>query len=148
MELYSGLAVQYAGFSSRFIKRLNGEQLSPNELEIQLSNVGVYGVSELVYYPFKRKNVFLSVEPFLGINRYKTKSTINDVANELIDSYSDTFTFFNYGSTQTLGYRFKRLSIAANIMASYKGFLDNGRRRIGDFDSFLFPGIQLAWTLD
>ena len=110
-------------------------------------DLGIYLVTDLMYYPFKTKKVFTGLEPFVGLTVLKTKGTLVIPEYDIDEVYTNNYAYLNYGTTQTLGYDFGRVSTSLFAMLSLKGLLDQGRTRPGDSDSKIFVGINLGFKL-
>lgn len=138
-ELYHGIAYQQ---SHQFIK----DKLLTG-IKGYNSDVGVYFVFDMMLYPFKTKNIFTSLEPYAGLTILKSKGTLDIPKYHIHESYSNRYTYLNYGITQTFGYNFGKISTSLFAMVSLKGYLDNGRTRPGDSDSKIFLGINFSYRI-
>lgn len=110
-------------------------------------DLGFYMVSDWLFYPLRSKTFFLGLEPFLGITNLKSKGTFDLEDFDISESYSNNYTYLNYGATLSIGYDFGRLSTNIFANASLKGMLDGGRFRPGDADSKILAGVNLGYTL-
>ena len=108
---------------------------------------GAYWMTEFDFFPGKKKHFFIRLEPFIGLTRLHTRSKVDLPDLDIVGSYSENYAYFDYGTIQSLGWKFNRLSVAVDYMISFKGFLDKGPLRFGDLDSFALPGISFAWYL-
>lgn len=138
-EGFLGLAFQFS-HQSETDKYLTGVDGYNND-------IGIYIVSDLVYYPLKTKNIFIGLEPFIGLTNLKSKGGLEISQYDIYEKYSNSYTYINYGITPTIGYNFGKLSVSFFSMISLKGFLDKGRTRLGDSDSKIFFGISLSYKL-
>ena len=109
-------------------------------------DIGVYTVFEIVYFPLKKKNVYLAIEPFIGTTHLKSKGKLNIAEHYISEKYTNNYLYFNYGISQSIGYKFNKFSIGAFVWSSLKGFFDEGRFRPGDFDSRLFIGLGASYN--
>lgn len=108
---------------------------------------GLYVVYELRYQPFQKKKFYVSLEPFIGLTHLKSKGTLRIPEHDVYQKYKNNYTYFNYGLSQSIGININDFSISGFAWGSLKGFLDNGRSRPADFDSRLFLGIGLGYSL-
>ncbi|MCF6348104.1 MAG: hypothetical protein L3J20_07375 [Flavobacteriaceae bacterium] len=138
-EGYLGLSLQFSHQSetNKFSDGVKGYN----------QDLGVYVVSDWIYYPFKSKKIFIGLEPFHGITNLRSKGTLKIQRYDISENYSNSYTYFNYGTTQKIGYNFGRVSTSLFAMISSKGLLDNGRTRFGDSDSKVFFGINFGYAL-
>lgn len=140
-ETYTGLAFQFSRQKEKGLYMETGIEGGSND-------IGFYGIFKLNYYPFKRKTLFIGLEPFLGITNFKSKGTLELPEYDIIESYSNSYTYFNYGLTPEIGYNFKRIETSIFTMISLKGVLDSGRNRLGDADSRILLGINFTYKLN
>lgn len=138
-EGFTGLAFQY-NYQSETNKLLTG-------IKGYTSDVGIYTVFDILLYPFKTKKVFTGLEPYIGLTTLKSDGVLEISKHNIYEDYSNSYTYLNYGITQTIGYSFKRVSTSLFTMLSLKGFADKGRTRPGDSDSKIFLGINLTYKL-
>jgi len=138
-EGFLGLAFQFS-HQSETDKYLNGVKGYNNDF-------GMYAIYDLVYYPFKTKKIFIAIEPFIGVTNLKSKGTLEISNYDIYEKYSNSYTYYNSGTTQKIGYNFGQVSGDVFVMISSKGLLDNGRKRLGDSDSKIFLGINISYTL-
>lgn len=138
-EAYAGLAYQtsYQFETDVLLNGVTGYQ----------RDLGIYLVTDLMYYPFKTKKVFTGLEPYVGLTVLKSKGTLVIPEYGIDEVYTNRYAYLNYGTTQTLGYNFGRVSVSLFTMLSLKGLLDQGRTRPGDSDSKIFVGINLGFKL-
>ena len=111
-------------------------------------DIGVYSVFEVVYFPFKRKKLNLTLEPFMGVTHLRSKGSLKTPQFPILEEYKNNYIYFNYGFTQSIGYEFNRFSISGFTWLSLKGILDKGRTRLGDFDSRFFIGLGIGYTFE
>jgi hypothetical protein len=138
-NLLYGVAYQYSYISEK-------DNSFTNYVDGYTRDIGLYSVVEVVYFPFKRKKLHLALEPFIGVTHLKSKGTLKIVQHSIFEKYKNSYTYFNYGITQSIGYKFNKLSLSGFGWGSLKGILDNGRFRPGDFDSRLFIGLGVGYT--
>ncbi|GGX12162.1 hypothetical protein [Aquimarina muelleri] len=138
-EGFAGLAFQYS-YQSETNKLLTG-------IKGHNSDVGMYTVFDIILYPFKTKKVFTGLEPYLGLTTLKSDGVLEIPKHNIYEDYSNSYTYLNYGITQTIGYSFKRINTSLFAMLSLKGILDKGRTRPGDSDSKIFFGFNISYKL-
>lgn len=135
---YSGLAAQFTrDLETKFSDNVDG----------YTQDLGLYIVSDWLFYPLRSKTLFLGLEPFVGVTNLKSKGTLNLEDFDISDAYSNSYTYFNYGATLSIGYDFGRFSTNVFATSSLKGILDSGRFRPGDVDSKILAGLNLGYTL-
>jgi len=110
-------------------------------------DIGIYIVSDIIYYPFSSKKIFTGLEPFIGLTNLKTEGELIIPNYDIVEQYSNSYTYVNYGITPTIGYDFGKIDVGAFAMISAKGLLDSGRTRPGDSDSKIFFGISIGYKL-
>ena len=108
---------------------------------------GAYFVFEFSYSPFKKKRFFIGIEPFIEVTRFHSKTMVNIPELNIVNSYSTHYTYFDYGTSQFIGWQFNKFSLSANLFLSYKGFLDSDPFRFGDLDAFMLPGFTFSWKI-
>ena len=108
---------------------------------------GAYWVTEFNFFKSSKKHLFLRLEPFIGVTNFHSKSKENLPDLDIVTSHETSYTYFDYGTIQGIGWQFNRFSVALELALSYKGFLDKGPFRFGDVDSFSIPGVSLSWIL-
>ena len=138
-EFYHGIAYQQS-HQFRTDKLLNG-------VKGYNSDLGIYWLFDIQIYPFKNKKVFTSLESFIGPTTIKSKGTLDLPKYNIYESYSNRYTYLNYGITQSIGYNFGKINASLFTMVSLKGFIDNGRTRPGDSDSKIFLGLNLSYRI-
>lgn len=110
------------------------------------TDVGLYALTEIVYYPFKQRKFFMSIEPFVGATYLRSKGSLKIPAYGVSETYKNTYVYFNYGVSNSLGYRFGKISVQLSLWSSLKGFWDKGRFRPGDFDSRIFAALGVGYS--
>lgn len=140
-EGFTGIAFQFSCQNETNLYMESGINGGSNDL-------GFYGIFNLNYYPLKRKTIFVSVGPFLGVTNLRTKGTLELPEYDISESYSNSYTYFNYGLTPKIGYNFKRFETSIFSMISLKGVLDSARYRLGDPDSRILLGINFTYKLN
>lgn len=110
-------------------------------------DIGLYSIFDVTYYPFNKKKLYLSLEPFIGVTHLKSKGTLKIPQYSVYEKYKNDYVYFNYGFSQSLGYNINKFSVSAFAWVSLKGFLDKGRNRPADFDSRFFLGLGIGYTL-
>ncbi len=135
----------YAGLSAQFLR--NSEDKFSSSVDGYTRDLGLNIVTDWLYYPMKSKNVFVGLEPFMGLSTMKSDGTLSIPEYQVSESYSNKYSYFNYGATLSIGYDFGRMSTNIFTMASLKGLLDGGRTRPVDSDSKLLFGINLGYKL-
>ncbi|WP_438422991.1 hypothetical protein [Aquimarina macrocephali] len=110
-------------------------------------DIGLYSIFDITYYPFNKKKLFLSLEPFIGVTHLKSKGTLKIPQYSVYEKYKNEYVYFNYGFSQSLGYNINKFSVSAFAWASLKGILDKGRNRPADFDSRFFVGLGIGYAL-
>ena len=109
-------------------------------------DIGLYTIFEVMYFPLKNKNIYIAIESFIGATHLKSKGKLKIAEYYVSESYKNNYLYFNYGVSQSLGYKFNKFSIGAFVWSSLKGFFDEGRFRPGDFDSRLFIGLGCSYS--
>jgi hypothetical protein len=135
----------YTGLSAQFMQN-NEDKFSAN-VDGYTRDLGLYLVSDWRYYPLKAKNVFIGLEPFMGVSTMKSQGSLSIPEHQVSEKYSNSYSYFNYGATFSVGYNFGRVSTNIFAMASLKGMLDGGRTRPVDSDSKTFVGINVGYKL-
>ncbi|WP_438711247.1 hypothetical protein ACSTS3_22175 [Aquimarina muelleri] len=133
-----------AAFQNSYISE--SDNLFTDFVDGYTRDIGAYGVFDISYYPFRKKRFYLSLEPFIGATHLKSKGQLYIPEYSVSEKYKNTYTYFNYGFTQSLGYTINRFSIIGFSWISLKGILDEGRSRPADFDSRLFLGLGVGYT--
>lgn len=137
-EGYSGLALEYLyqEEKNKYLDYgLNGHD----------RDLGIYGVSNCIYYPFNKKTFFIGLEIFIGITNFKSKGSLKMPKHDINKTYKNSYTYFNYGITPMIGYNFGRVSTSLFSKSSLKGILDSGRNRFGDNDSRFLVGLNIGY---
>ncbi|WP_428740961.1 hypothetical protein [Tenacibaculum sp.] len=106
----------------------------------------VAGLLDLSIYPFNKRRFYFSAQPFLGYTNLKSKGSLYIGHLNVYEKYKNSYSYFNYGMINSLGYTFNRVTISLDVWSSLKGIFDNGRFRPGDFDSRLFFGLSVGYT--
>lgn len=135
----------YTGISAQFMQ--NNEDKFSGNVDGYTRDWGLYLVSDWQYYPLKAKNVFIGLEPFIGVSTMKSQGSLSIPEYQISEKYSNSYSYFNYGATFSVGYNFGRVSTNIFAMASLKGMLDGGRTRPVDSDSKAFVGINVGYKL-
>lgn len=104
-------------------------------------------IAELKYYPFNRRNLYISAEPFIGATQLKTEGILNLPQYTMTQSFNNSYIYFNYGVSQNIGYKIGSFNLFATSWLSLNGLWDNGRKRPADFDSRFFIGLGIGYTL-
>lgn len=133
-----------AAFQNSYISET--DNLFTNYVDGYTRDIGLYSIFEAVYFPFKKKKLYLALEPFIGITHLKSKGTLKIPQYSIFEEYKNNYAYFNYGITQSIGYKFNQFSINGFTWFSLKGVLDKGRGRPGDFDSRFFIGLGIGYT--
>lgn len=138
-ELYTGIAYQQSHQSeaNNLLRQITGYN----------KDVGLYLITDFIFYPLKSKSLFTGIEPFLGITLLETKGSLSLPELNIQEDYFMKYTYVNYGITQTLGYQFGRISTSLTTMLSLKGIIDEGRNRPGDSDSKIFVGLTVSYQV-
>ncbi|WP_156167075.1 hypothetical protein [Tenacibaculum mesophilum] len=110
-------------------------------------DLSVVGLVDFSFYPFNKRRFYMSIQPFLGYTNLKSKGSLYIDYIGVYEKYKNSHSYFNYGMINSLGYTFNRVTITFDVWSSLKGILDSGRFRPGDFDSRLFFGIGVGYTL-
>ncbi|MEN7551896.1 hypothetical protein AAG747_28525 [Rapidithrix thailandica] len=139
-EGYTGLAVQYyydeeTDKLSTWVKGYNHD-------------LSGYLVSEWIYYPFRACGVFLGIEPFAGITNLRSDGRLRFDRFNLYEEFTNTYTFFNYGVSQSVGYQLNNVHLSIFALASLKGYLDSGRTRPTDQDAKIFLGANVSLAIE
>jgi hypothetical protein len=132
----------YLGFSGQVHR--NQERKFSTAHKGGTTDLGLYVVTDWVYYPFASKHLFAGAEGFAGITNYKSAGTLSIPEYGVKESFSHSYTYFNYGVGLNLGYDFGRITATAFGKASLKGLLDKGRLRPFDTDSRGFVGVSVG----
>ncbi|UNZ00311.1 hypothetical protein MQE36_08220 [Zhouia spongiae] len=139
IKLLYGLAYQNSYISET-------ENLFTDHVDGFTRDIGLYAIFDLVYYPFARKKFYISFEPFAGVTHLKSIGKLRIQEHSVYETYVNNFAYFNYGVTQSLGFKIKDFTISGFGWLSLKGFLDGGRMRPADFDSRLFVGVGVGYA--
>jgi|SRR5690554_389056 len=117
------------------------------------SNTGVTDYSLLLtndwkYFPLRKKNLFIEVGIYGGLTSSVSKGSLSIPKYDIEEDYYNRHNYFNYGSMQTLGWRFKtRYELGVFSMISLNGILDSGRTRPAEFDSRFYVGLKFGCNL-
>lgn len=139
LNLSCGMAHQYSYISE-------SSNLFTDYVEGYTKDIGCYAVLDFAFFPFKKKKLYLSLEPFAGFTHLQSKGTLKMPQYAVEETYKNNYIYFNYGLTQSLGYTIGRFSINASVWLSLKGILDNGRSRPADFDARFLIGLGAAYS--
>lgn len=100
------------------------------------------------YFPFKKKNLFIEVGLYGGFTSSVSKGSLSIPKYDIEEDYYNRHNYFNYGSMQTLGWRFKtHYELGVFSMISLNGVLDSGRTRPAEFDSRFYVGLKFGCNL-
>ncbi|MCO7184511.1 hypothetical protein NH341_03685 [Tenacibaculum sp. XPcli2-G] len=110
-------------------------------------DLSVVGLVDFSFYPFNKRRFYMSIQPFLGYTNLKSKGSLYIDHLGVYEKYKNSHSYFNYGMINSLGYTFNRITITFDVWSSLKGIVDSGRFRPGDFDSRLFFGMGIGYTL-
>lgn len=139
LNLYCGMAHQYSYISE-------SDNLFSDKVDGYTKDIGLYTVLDIVFYPFKKKTLYLSLEPFVGLTHLRSKGTLKMPHYGIVETYKNDYVYFNYGFTQGIGYTLGQFTIQASVWLSLKGFLDEGRSRPADFDSRFLIGLGASYS--
>ncbi len=110
-------------------------------------DLGAYLVFDITYYPFKKKNAFISSELFSGYTNLKSKGTLSIPRHNIYNEYSNSYAYFNYGLTATIGYDFGRLKVGIFGMMSLRNMFKEDLIIPINEDSKAYLGLNLAYKL-
>lgn len=110
-------------------------------------DLSVVGLVDFSFYPFNKRRFYMSIQPFLGYTNLKSKGSLYIDHLSIYEKYKNSYSYFNYGMINSLGYTFNRITITFDVWSSLKGIVGSGRFRPGDFDSRLFFGMGVGYTL-
>src|SRR5690554_263561 len=100
------------------------------------------------YFPLKKKNLFFEVGLYGGFTSSISKGSLSIPKYDIEEDYYNRHNYFNYGSMQTLGWRFKtHYELGLFSMISLNGILDSGRTRPAEVDSRFYVGIKFGCNL-
>ncbi|WP_062055507.1 hypothetical protein [Aquimarina longa] len=133
-----------AAFQNSYISET--DNLFTDYVDGYTRDIGLYAIVDIIYYPLNKKKLYLSLEPFIGVTHLKSKGTLKIPKHSISEKYKNNYAYFNYGLTQSLGYKINTINISGFAWLSLKGFLDNGRNRPADFDSRFFIGMGVGYT--
>ncbi|WP_103865496.1 hypothetical protein [Aquimarina sp. I32.4] len=123
------------------------ENLFTEYIDGYTRDIGLYSIFDITYYPFNKKKLYLSLEPFIGATHLKSKGKLKIPQYSISEKYKNEYVYFNYGFSQSIGYNIHKFSVSGFTWVSLKGLLDQGRSRPADFDSRFFIGVGLGYRL-
>ncbi|MEX2485138.1 MAG: hypothetical protein WED10_11280 [Brumimicrobium sp.] len=135
-----GLAFQ----NSYTIKTKIEKIMNPNTRVIDYS---LLLTNDWKYFPAKKKNLFIAIGLYGGLTSSISKGSLSLPAFNIEEEFYNRYNYFNYGSTQTLGWRFKtRYEFGLFSMISLNGFFDSGRFRPAEVDSRFYIGFIFGYN--
>jgi len=137
----------YAGFAFQYSYQNETEKFLEQGLNGFNSDIGFHIVFDVEYYPFKHKKFFIGLEPFIGVTTLKSKGKLKIPEYNVSESYTNNYTYLNYGLTPKFGYAIGRFRPNIFIMIPLKGLLDSGRSRFGGMDSRLLLGMSISYAI-
>lgn len=114
---------------------------------ITMNDWSGYLSNEWKYYPMKKKTFFVGIGLFAGLTGSITKGALQIPERNLKVDFEKQYLYFNYGSTQKIGYSFsEKIQISLYAMISLNG-LTNGRFRLSDTDSRFLVGVNVGFKI-
>lgn len=142
-------SARFEGFGSLAFQRTYWSETSKllSGVEGFHRDIGAFAGFDILYFFSKKKRVFIGSEIYFGITNLKSKGNLNIPDHHINKNYSKSYSFVNYGLTETIGCRFGRVNTGLFVRSSLKGYLDNGRTRPADYDSKIFMGICFSYSI-
>jgi len=134
-----------AAYQNSFINE--DENMFTDYVDGYTRDLSAIGLVDFSFYPFNKRRFYMSVQPFFGYTNLKSKGSLYIDHLGIYEKYKNSYSYFNYGLINSLGYTYNRVTITFDVWGSLKGVTDSGRFRPGDFDSRLFFGMGVGYTL-
>jgi len=116
-------------------------------IEGNTKDLGAYLTFDLIYYPFNKKHIFISSELFSGCTNLKSKGTLSIPEYNIYSEYQNSYSYFNYGLSETVGYDFGKIKVGAFVMMSLRTLLKKDIIIPINEDSKAYFGINFGYKL-
>lgn len=99
------------------------------------------------YFPLKKKNLLIEVTLYGGLTSSVSQGSLSLPKFGVEEDYYNRHNYFNYGSIQTLGWRFNtHYELGVFSMISLNGILDSGITRPAEIDSRFYVGFKFGYN--